>query len=175
VDRQCFSVSGSRGSCERCKHDNQSCSWLKAAAKESKGAKEIKVKKEPGADEAIVSGTKVGTKRKATGKVEDRGTKPKPKKSRASSFASGDSTRYSRRTSMSYPSLPSSSIIGDEDFEMDDSVRNPPVDNANSVGQVLVILDALEKNAEGVMKGAKLLKAAIKDLGLGESNDGADV
>ena len=172
MERQCFSVTGSRGPCERCKYDSQSCSFLKNAVKESKEAKEVKVKKEPGVGEGSVSGTKVGTKCKAVAKVNEQKTKRKPKKSRASSFVSAGSTGNSRTTSISIPSIPSSSLISNEDFDMDAFVPNF---NEDPVGQILAILDSVLENAEGVVKGVRFLKKAIKDLGLAEGGDGAGV
>ena len=172
MECQCFSVTGSHGLCERCKYDSQSCSFLKNAAKESKEAKEVKVKKEPGVGEGSVSGTKVGTKRKAVAKVNEQETKQKPKKSRASSFASAGSTGNSHTTSISIPSIPLSSLISNEDFNMDAFIPNFDED---PVGQILAILDSVLENAKGVVKGAMFLKKAIKDLRLAEGGDGAGV
>jgi len=175
VERLCFSVSGKHVACERCKHDSQSCSFLKNTAKESKDAEEVKVKKEPGTGEEGLGAGKVGAKRKLAAKVDDQGTKRKSKKSRASSSASIISIDDSHATSISIPLIPSSSVVSDEDSVMDFIGSYPPVIDADSVSQIFAVLDGILANAEGVVKGAKFLKKAIRDLGLVDSDNGADI
>jgi hypothetical protein len=170
VERQCFSMTETGSTCERCKHDRQSCSLGKG----SKKAKAIKVKKEPGVDEGFLSEAKVGVKRKSAAKADDRGPTRKLKKSRASSFASGGSMEYLGAASLSVSSVPSSFAVSNEDSDMDVVNPHSPVDDADSIQQMLVVLDAVLKNAEGVVKGAKFLKKAIKDLGIAHGDGGTE-
>jgi hypothetical protein len=142
--------------------------------RESKVAKEVKVKMEPGVNEGSLSAAKVGVKRKFMVKVDDEEPKRRLRKSRTSSFGSIISIDDLRAPSLSVPSIPTSSVVSDDDFKMDYVNPNPPTDDAESVDQLLVVLDAVLKNAEGVVKGAKFLKTAIRKLGLAEDSDDAD-
>ena len=132
VERQCFSLIGSDGPCERCKHDKQSCKKVKT----SKKGKEIKVKKEPGVDEGGVSDVRTGSKQKAVAKGKDQGPKPKVRKSRASSSASAMSLSDLVFTSRSISSVPASSAITDGGSDMEVVNEDLSPDNANAIKQI---------------------------------------